>query len=109
MKKVSINASYSHAWSRQEVYALMPGVGGIFFGGPPAATPGDPRVALWVQSPYSPAHSVRIFGSYTPTSWMQITPSVYARNTFRFEPRVVGDVNGDGANNDIAFIFDPAH
>lgn len=108
-KKLSINASYTHAWSRQQVYALMPGVGGIFFGGPPAATAGDPRVAQWVQSPFSPPHSVRVFASYSPTSWMQITPSLYARNTFRFEPRVAGDVNGDGAYNDLAFVFDPAH
>jgi len=107
-KKLNINASYTHSWSRQEVYALMPGVGGIFFGGPPAATAGDPRVAQWEQSPFSPPHSVRVFASYSPASWVQITPSVYARNTFRFEPRVSGDVNGDGASNDLAFVFDPA-
>lgn len=107
-KELNINASYTHSWSRQEVYALMPGVGGVFFGGPPAATAGDPRVAQWEQSPFSPPHSVRVFASYNPAPWVQITPSVYARNTFRFEPRVSGDVNGDGADNDLAFVFDPA-
>lgn len=108
-KKLTINGSYTHSWSRTEVYPLTPASGGIFFGGPPAATAGDPRIAQWVQNPWSPPHSVRVFASYSPASWVRITPSFFAQNGFRFEPRVAGDVNGDGASNDLAFVFDPAH
>jgi len=108
-KKLSINASYTHAWSSEQAYAMMPGAGSVFFGGGPVATAGDPRVAHWMPSPWSPPHSIRVFGTYTPASWVQISPSVYANNGLRFDPRVSGDVNGDGVYNDLAFVFDPAH
>ena len=107
-QKVSINASYTHEWSREQAYAMMPTSGGVFFGGGPVATAGDPRVAQWMPSGWSPPHSLRVFGSYTPASWVRISPSVYANNAIRFDPRVSGDVNGDGAYNDLAFVFDPA-
>lgn len=107
--KLSFNASYTRSWSRSEVYPLTPASGGIFFGGPPAATAGDPRVPEWQQNPWSPPQAFRVFASYNPTTWMSITPSFFAQNGSRFDPRVSGDVNGDGASNDLAFVFDPAH
>ena len=105
LPKFSINGSYSYTAARMQV--LGSSTGGLFFG-TTTATSGDPRIAEWVRNPYAPPNQVRLFMSYRPKSWMEITPSVFAQNGYAFEPLVSGDVNGDGSSNDRAFIFDPA-
>jgi hypothetical protein len=39
---------------------------------------------------------------------MEITPSVFAQSGYTFDALVSGDINGDGSENDRAFVFDPA-
>ena len=103
-KKLSVNASYTHEWSQMESYGQTPGVASF---GWASATRGDPRMVERTRSPWAPPHSFRINGSYTATSWLQISPSIYVTSGWAFDPVVSGDVNGDGASNDLAFIFDP--
>jgi hypothetical protein len=105
MPKLSINGSYTRAYSRMQV--LGNASGGLFFGSS-VATGGDPRVAEWVREPFVPPNQLRVFASYRPRKWMEITPSVFVQSGYAFEPLVSGDVNGDGSVNDRAFVFDPA-
>lgn len=53
-------------------------------------------------------HDLRMYVRYRPWDW--VTLGVVGRLTSGapFTPRVDGDVNGDGARNDPAFVFDPA-
>lgn len=103
-RKLSLNAAYTREWSRMQVLPTLPGLSlfGLW-----TAVGGDPRIPQWVQSPWAAPHTLRVSMSVTPKPWVQITPSVYARSGFRITPIVSGDVNGDGAANDLAFVFDP--
>jgi len=102
---VSINASYTRNFARTQVVGST--TPGAFFG-MEASTAGDPRVAEWVQSPFAPPHQMRVFMSYHPAKWIEFTPSMFAQSGYAFQPLVSGDINGDGSENDRAFVFDPA-
>lgn len=104
--KLSVNASYTREWSRMQVLPALPGMTSF---GVWAAVAGDPRIPQWIETPWGSGHSVRLFMTLTPKPWMQITPSLMGRSGYRLSPMVAGDVNGDGAGDDLAFIFDPAH
>ncbi|MDQ2890043.1 MAG: hypothetical protein M3R65_05745 [Gemmatimonadota bacterium] len=107
--KLSITASYAYSYSRTQLLGTSLGAlgGGFFnFGG---STRGDPRAPEWVTEPWDSPHQLRLFASYRPRSWLAITPSMSAQSGSTFGPIVSGDVNGDGAPNDRAFVFDPAH
>jgi hypothetical protein len=103
--KFSVNGSYGHTYARMQV--LGSSAGNSFFGSV-SSTGGDPRVAQWIRNPYAPPSQLRMFVSYRPKSWLEVTPSMFAQSGYVFEPLVAGDVNGDGSSNDRAFIFDPA-
>lgn len=105
-KKLSFNVSYTREWSQMETLGQISGV--AFFGNS-GNTAGDPRAVERFRPPWAPPHALRIYGSYTPVSWLQISPSVYMQAGWPFDPTVSGDVNGDGASNDLAFVFDPEH
>jgi hypothetical protein len=102
---LSINGSYTRNFARMQIVGST--APGTFFG-IGASTAGDPRVAEWVPNPYAPPHQLRVFMSYRPTKWMEFTPSVFAQSGYAFQPLVSGDINGDGSENDRAFVFDPA-
>lgn len=102
---LSVNGSYTRTFARTQILGMSGN--GFFFGGS-NSTAGDPRVAEWVRNPYSPPHQLRVFMSYRPKPWMEITPSLFAQTGYVFDPLVSTDVNGDGAANDRAFVFDPA-
>lgn len=104
LPKLSINGSYSRSYARMQIL----GSSSSSFFGSSASTAGDPRVIEWVRNPYAARNQVRMFVSYRPKPWMEITPSMFAQSGYAFEPLVSGDVNGDGSSNDRAFIFDPA-
>jgi hypothetical protein len=105
LPSLSINGSYTRSFARmQMVGSSTPGV--LFGNG--ASTGGDPRATEWAQNPYAPPHQLRVFMSYRPTKWMEITPSVFAQSGYTFDALVSGDINGDGSENDRAFVFDPA-
>jgi hypothetical protein len=105
-KKISVNLSYTRDWSQIEQLGQTPTIGSF---GWASSTRGDPRMVERTRSPWAPPHAFRINGTYTPVAWLQISPSLYVSSGWAFDPDVSGDVNGDGASNDLAFIFDPAH
>ena len=103
--KLSINGSYSYSFSRMQV-AGIPNDGVFSLS---TSVAGDPREVQWIRSPWSSPHQVRLMLSYNPSSWLSISPSIFAASNTGFDPIVSADINGDGAANDRAFIFDPAH
>ncbi|HEY4304489.1 MAG TPA: carboxypeptidase-like regulatory domain-containing protein [Gemmatimonadaceae bacterium] len=73
------------------------------------STRGDPRGIEWSRSPFAQRH----------TFISQVQASVFRYNLtvsgllrvasgFAYTPLVSGDVNGDGASNDRAFVFNPS-
>lgn len=71
-------------------------------------TAGYPGVAEWASSDFERRHNV--VGTITTTirPWLDLSTIVRATSGSPFTPRVGSDVNGDGARNDRAFIFDPS-
>lgn len=106
LPKLSLNGSYSYSYARMQVLASSVGNAFVNYY---ASTAGDPRVVQWIRNPYTSPQQLRFFASYRPKSWLEITPSMVGYSGSSFNPMVSGDINGDGASNDRAFIFDPAH
>ncbi|MEP6620144.1 MAG: carboxypeptidase-like regulatory domain-containing protein [bacterium] len=72
-------------------------------------TSGDPRVlGAWSPATTDARHMVAgsfawLFGDGV---WLRV--GMQLRSGIPFTPRVLGDVNGDGAPDDLPFVFDPA-
>jgi hypothetical protein len=80
-------------------------------GGAPASTGADPLRPEWADAPYAPRHVVH--GSWNlwpgpPGSRAKFQIRGQLASGLPFTPMVGGDVNGDGAANDRAFVWDPA-
>jgi len=71
-------------------------------------TAGDPNTLEWATSDYERRHSLLGTVSYPVTSALEITAIGRITSGMPFTPLVGSDINGDGARNDRAFIFDPA-
>ncbi|HEY2165132.1 MAG TPA: hypothetical protein VGH04_14125, partial [Gemmatimonadaceae bacterium] len=69
----------------------------------------DPRAIEWSSQAFFPRHQVVLqaarsfFGGKAG-----LTASGRVQSVLRYTPFVAGDINGDGASNDRAFIFDPS-
>jgi hypothetical protein len=97
---IMLNTSYTLTRSRDQVLG-----GGQGFGGSSVA--GDPRIADWGRSDQERRHSITgtIMWPFNPG--LELSAIVRASSGARFTPMVGGDVNGDGARNDRAFIYSP--
>jgi hypothetical protein len=74
-----------------------------------SSTAGDPFAKTWGASLQAPRHSVLFRWIDFPIfDAAYLTAVVQASSGQRYTPMIAGDVNGDGAVNDRAFIFDPA-
>jgi hypothetical protein len=71
------------------------------------ANPGDPRIVRWSRSDFTPTHEFVIATGYG-FGWVTLTAYTKVASGTPFTPMVGGDINGDGAGNDAAFVFDPA-
>ncbi|HEU5184629.1 MAG TPA: carboxypeptidase regulatory-like domain-containing protein, partial [Gemmatimonadaceae bacterium] len=96
---IQLNTSYTYTRSRDETLGA-PGFG-------PSAVAGDPRVAEWGRSNQERRHSISGTVMWPINPGFEISAIVRASSGARFTPMVGGDVNGDGARNDRAFIYDP--
>ena len=92
--KLPLNASYTY--SRQR--AQERGFGGT--------TGGDPFAREWAYG-QQPAHHFRLSTSASYW-WLSLALRLDIQSGAPYTPRIAGDVNGDGASNDRAFIPDPA-
>ena len=76
------------------------------FGAP--TTAGDPNVFDWGTSDFERRHSMVGTLTWLAKSWLDLTSVLRLSSGTPYTPRVGSDINGDGARNDRAFIFDPA-
>ncbi|MBI1809853.1 MAG: TonB-dependent receptor [Gemmatimonadetes bacterium] len=103
-----MQVSLSYTWSRSRDQSSFSG-GSASSGFTSPTTAGDPNVIEWGTSDLQRQHT--IVGTVT---W-PVSPSVELTGVMRlssgqpYTPRISGDINGDGARNDRAFIFDPLH
>ncbi len=73
-----------------------------------ASTAGNPFAIETGRGLQGGRHDVRLrWGDIPVFDFLYITTLVDARSGVRYTPSVAGDINGDGALNDRAFIFDP--
>lgn len=74
-----------------------------------ASTAGDPFAKDWGASLITPQHAVTLRWSEFPLfDLVYVTLSAQAVSGQRYTPMIAGDINGDGALNDRAFIVNPA-
>ena len=69
----------------------------------------DPRAIEWSSQAFTPRHQVvlqaaRVFFGGA----VGLTVAGRMQSGLRYTPFVAGDINGDGASNDRAFVFDPS-
>ena len=70
------------------------------------STGGDPFLREWADG-RQPRHQFALSTSFN-SRWVSLQLRTTLQSGTPYTPMVVGDVNGDGRNNDRAFIFDPA-
>lgn len=75
-----------------------------------ASTPtaGDPNQLDWARSDFERRHSFNLMAGMPIGSALEVSLIGQVSSGRPFTPLVGGDVNGDGARNDRAFIFDPS-
>jgi hypothetical protein len=89
----SWNLAYTYSRIRDEVSGF-------------SSTVGDPRTVEWVNSAQGP-HQINYSLRYRFFNAVNVGLSGAFRSGNAFTPNVAGDINGDGYNNDRAFIYAP--
>ncbi|MDQ3606404.1 MAG: TonB-dependent receptor [Gemmatimonadota bacterium] len=72
-----------------------------------ATTAGDPRLAEWAGTDFAQRHALQLSSSHYIGTRATVTLIGRALSGTPFTPMVDSDINGDGVQNDRAFIFDP--
>ncbi len=73
-----------------------------------ATTAGDPNVHEWAVSNFDRRHSITGSITYPINLGMEVTAVGRLSSGSPFTPMVSADINGDGARNDRAFLFNPS-
>ena len=76
------------------------------FGG--GTTAGDPYLTQWARGDRDARHQITYTVGYNWNQVFSITAFGRVQSGNPFTPTVAGDVNGDGYNNDRAFVYNPA-
>ena len=71
------------------------------------ANAGDPRIISWSRADFAPRHEVVLQTAYG-ARWLTFSAYSKVASGTPFTPMVASDINGDGAGNDAAYVFDPA-
>ena len=100
-----VNASYTYAVARDQSSLGFGGAGGGFFS---TTTAGNPNIPEWAPSSFGRKHNVVFTITHPLTSSFEITSIARLTSGSPFTPLVSADINGDGARNDRAFVFNPA-
>lgn len=93
--KFNWTAGYTASWSETQERGFD------------GTTAGDPTAPEWGRGS-DPRHQFNLNASYTFRDAINVQGYARVSSGRRYTPRVSGDVNGDGMNNDRAFVFDPA-
>ncbi len=97
----------SYTYSRARDQSSLSG-GGASQGFAAPTTAGNPNVPEWATSSFERRHSVLATITYPVTAALEVTSIARLSSGAPFTPLVGSDINGDGARNDRAFIFNPA-
>ncbi|MBK5188715.1 MAG: TonB-dependent receptor, partial [Gemmatimonadaceae bacterium] len=68
-------------------------------------TTGDPNAVGWATSDFERRHQFLVTASYALSQSVELTTVTRLMSGTPYTPMVSGDINGDGASNDRAFIF----
>ncbi|MFI5207165.1 MAG: hypothetical protein ACHQX4_04015, partial [Gemmatimonadales bacterium] len=93
---IQLNLSYTWQRARDEQSGARGGT-----------TAGDPNVIEWARSDYERQHAFLATITYPVSQSVEITSIGRLTSGAPFTPMVGGDINGDGARNDRAFIYAP--
>jgi hypothetical protein len=100
-----VSASYTYARARDQNSLSFGGAqGGFAF----ATTAGNPNVSEWAPSTFERRHVMVGTLTHPLSSSFEITAIGRMTSGAPFSPLVGADINGDGARNDRAFIYNPA-
>ena len=99
----SLSYTYQHATDESSFSGGSPAGG---FSSP--TTSGDPGVVEWSRSNLGRTHNIQGSMTWQAKSWIDLTAVLGYSSGAPYTPLVSGDINGDGARNDRAFIYNPA-
>lgn len=98
----TLQASYTYMRSRdQSSFSCCSATQGFAA----ATTAGNPNVLGWAKSDFERRHSFLLTASYALSQSVELTTVTRLMSGTPYTPMVSGDINGDGASNDRAFIF----
>ena len=100
---VAFNSAFQ--WSATYVWQKVVDKTRGFGGG---TTAGDPYLTQWARGDRDARHQITYNLGYTFHQAVSVTAFGRFQSGNPFTPSVSGDVNGDGYNNDRAFIYNPA-
>lgn len=100
----AVNLSLFYTYTRSRLYGTGTPTRESSF----ATTAGDPTTPEWTDSPLQPRHALQLMSSIRVNKQTTIAAIARVRSGQPFTPLVRGDVNGDGFENDRAFVFDPS-
>jgi hypothetical protein len=105
-KGILLNASYTLTSSFDQSQGFSQGT---FqgFGGTAGSTAGNPNTSEWGRSDNARRHALLATITYPIKPVFELTAIARATSGSAFAPLVGGDINGDGRNNDRAFVFNP--
>jgi hypothetical protein len=98
----TFQASYTYTRSRdQSSFSCCSATQGFAA----ATTAGNPDVLDWATSDFERRHSLLLTATYALSQSVELTTVARILSGTPYTPMVSGDINGDGASNDRAFIF----
>lgn len=101
-RRGSVSLHYTHTRSR----ILQGGIPGT--GAASISTAGDPTRPEWIETPFSHRHHLQAILRSRLHRRLRVSVVGRLASGVPFTPFVQGDVNGDGYENDRAFVYDPA-
>lgn len=104
IKGLAFNGSYSWTMARDQSSFACCTAQQAFAA---STTSGDPGERLWARSDLERRHAVTATATYPVTAWLEVTSIGRVISGAPYTPMIGGDMNGDGARNDRAFVFDP--
>jgi len=102
LRGAMFNTGYTYSRSRDQGFGFAQG----YFGG--GTTAGDPNRSQWGRADRDIRHQLFAQVLYPVTTSLDAGVVARAMSGTPYSPLVAGDINGDGARNDRAFIYDPA-
>ena len=102
-----INLSFSYTYQHARDQSSFSG-GSAAQGFSQPTTDGNPNATPWATSNLQRTHTLQLQANWPVHPSLEITAVASYRSGAPYTPLVASDINGDGARNDRAFIFNPA-